>query len=101
MLLIGFAIVDFVSSWMGVNLTPFFGPLSQFSAMIIGFIGNDNKGVPEDESPQRVKRLFKYFLKQVRERQPNVPFLWIEITPTQSRWAQWEDIQKVNKKIKA
>ena len=38
-LLIGFAIVDFVSSWMGVNLTPFFGPLSQFSAMIIGFIG--------------------------------------------------------------
>ena len=39
MLLIGFAIVDFASSWMGVNLTPFFGPLSQFSAMIIGFIG--------------------------------------------------------------
>ena len=39
MLLIGFAVVDFVSSWMGLNLTPFFGPLSQFSAMIIGFIG--------------------------------------------------------------
>ena len=70
-------------------------------AMIIGFIANDIKGVPEDESPQRVKRLFKYFIKQVRKRQPNVPFLWIEITPTQSRWAQWEDIQKVNKKIKA
>ena len=70
-------------------------------AMIIGFIANDIKGVPEDETPKRVKRLFKYFLKQVRERQPNVPFLWIEITPTQSRWAQWEDIQKVNKKIKA
>ncbi len=39
MLLIGFAIVDFVSSWMGVNLTSFMGPISRFSPMIVGFIG--------------------------------------------------------------
>ena len=70
-------------------------------AMIIGFIANDIKGDPDDERPQRVKRLFKYFVKQIRARQPDVPFLWIEITPTQSRWAQWEDIQCVNQKIKA
>lgn len=69
-------------------------------AMIIGFIANDIKGVPEDERPQRIKRLFKYFLKQVRERHPKTPFLWVEITPTQSRWAQWKAIKKVNKKIK-
>ena len=31
MLMIGFAVLDFALSWMGVNLTPFFGPLSQFS----------------------------------------------------------------------
>lgn len=68
--------------------------------MIIGFIANDIKGVPEDERPQRIKRLFKYFLKQVRERHPKTPFLWVEITPTQSRWAQWKAIKKVNKKIK-
>ena len=69
-------------------------------AMIIGFIANDIKGVPEDERPQRVKRLFKYFVKQVRKRYPKTPFLWVEITPTQSRWAQWKAIQKVNQKIK-
>ena len=70
-------------------------------SMIIGFIANDIKGTFDDESPRRVKRLFKYFTKQVRERYPNVPFLWVEITPTKSRWAQWEDIALLNKKIKA
>ena len=69
--------------------------------MIIGFIANDIKGDPADESPAKVKRLFKFFLKQIRKRHPSTPFLWVEITPTKSRWAQWEDIQKVNQKIKA
>lgn len=68
---------------------------------IIGFIANDIKGVAEDERPQRIKRLFKFFVQQAKARHPDVPFLWIEITPTQSRWAQWEDIQCVNNKIKA
>jgi hypothetical protein len=70
-------------------------------AMIIGFIANDIKGVQEDERPGKVKRLFAFFLKQVRERHPETPFLWIEITPTKSRWKQWEEIKRVNKKIKA
>jgi len=73
---------------------------SHHPAMIIGFIANDIKGAAEDESPQRVKRLFKYFVKQVRERYPDVPFLWVEITPTKSRWGQWKKIQRLNKKIK-
>ena len=29
------------------------------------------------------------------------PFLWVEITPTKKAVTQWEDIQKVNQKIKA
>ena len=70
-------------------------------AMIIGFIANDIKGDPADESPAKVKRLFKFFLKQIRKQHPETPFLWVEITPTKSRWAQWKDIQKVNQKIKA
>lgn len=70
-------------------------------AMIIGFIANDIKGDPADESPAKVKRLFKFFLKQIRARHPETPILWVEITPTKSRWAQWEEIKKVNQKIKA
>ena len=39
-LLVGFAVIDFAASWgAGVNLTPFFGPLSAFSPMVFGFIG--------------------------------------------------------------
>lgn len=70
-------------------------------AMIIGFIANDIKGDPEDESPAKVKRLFKFFLNQVRAKHPDIPFLWVEITPTKSRWEQWKEIEKVNQKIKA
>ena len=70
-------------------------------AMIVGFIANDIKGDPADESPAKVKHLFKFFLKQIRKRHPATPFLWVEITPTKSRWAQWEDIKKANQKIKA
>lgn len=69
-------------------------------AMIIGFIANDIKGDPADESPRKVKRLFKFFVKQVREKHPDIPFLWVEITPTLSRWEQWKEIECVNKKIK-
>ena len=70
-------------------------------AMIIGFIANDIKGDPQDESPAKVKRLFKFFIKQISARHPETPFLWVEITPTKSRWAQWEEIKVVNQKIKA
>ena len=39
MLMIGFAVLDFALSWMGVNLTSFMGPISSLSPMIVGFIG--------------------------------------------------------------
>ena len=40
MLMIGFAILDFALSWMGVNLTPFMGSASRFSPIIFGVIGS-------------------------------------------------------------
>ena len=38
-LLIGFAVVDFATSRMGMNLTAFIGPLSQFTPLAAGIIG--------------------------------------------------------------
>ena len=38
-LLMGFAFIDFATSWLGVNLTSFLGPVSAFTPMITGFIG--------------------------------------------------------------
>ena len=39
-LLLVFAVVDFVLSWMGINLTQFMGPASRFSPIIFGVIGS-------------------------------------------------------------
>ena len=49
MLLVGVAILDFVLSWTGTNLTYFLGPLSRFSPMIIGFIGFTLMNIGKDE----------------------------------------------------
>ena len=38
-LLLVFAAVDFILSWMGINLTAFMGPVSRFSPIIFGLIG--------------------------------------------------------------
>ena len=68
--------------------------------MIVCFVANDIKGVPEDESPKKVLRLIKYFIKQVREQHPSIPLTFIEITPTSSRWKQWNDIEEMNRLVK-
>ncbi len=39
-LLIIFAVADFATSWMGINLTPFMGSASRFSPIIFGLIGS-------------------------------------------------------------
>ncbi len=67
--------------------------------IIVCFVANDIKGVPEDESPKKVLRLIKYFIKQVREKHPTTPLVFIEITPTPSRWKQWKAIEKVNRLV--
>lgn len=67
--------------------------------IIVCFVANDINGVPEDESPKKVLRLIKYFIRQVREKYPSTPIVFIEITPTPSRWKQWNAIEKVNRLV--
>ena len=38
-LMIGFAVVDFAISFMGINLTSFLGSASRFSPIVFGLIG--------------------------------------------------------------
>tara|TARA_B100001123_G_C15011003_1_gene907554 strand:+ start:663 stop:878 length:216 start_codon:yes stop_codon:yes gene_type:complete len=40
MLLIIFAVVDFATSWMGINLTGFMGQTSRFTPIIFGLMGS-------------------------------------------------------------
>ena len=39
-LMIGFAVIDFLMSYAGVNLTPFLGSASRFSPIVFGLIGS-------------------------------------------------------------
>ena len=39
-LMIGFAVIDFAMSFMGVNLTSFLGSASRFSPIVFGLIGS-------------------------------------------------------------
>lgn len=70
-------------------------------SMVVCFVANDISGSPKDGSPKEVLRLFKYFVKQVRSKHPQIPILQIAITPTQSRWKKWTEIKMVNDLIQA
>ena len=39
-LMIGFAVIDFATSFAGINLTSFLGPASRFSPIVFGLIGS-------------------------------------------------------------
>ena len=49
-LLIIFAVIDFVLSFAGTNLTSFLGPASRFSPIIFGLIGSTLLNVGKEDS---------------------------------------------------
>ena len=71
----------------------------QFKAILI-FVANDISGRDQDRTPREVLLLFKTLVKQIRERNPDTPVFWIEITPTPSRWHAYDQIRKANSLIK-
>lgn len=70
----------------------------QFKAILV-FIANDIHGGEEDKTPREVLRLFKTLVKKIRERNPDTPVCWIEITPTPRRFQVSDQIREANKLI--
>ncbi|MFQ3340777.1 MAG: hypothetical protein ACI9TK_000431 [Flavobacteriaceae bacterium] len=70
-------------------------------SMVVCFVANDISGSQQDQTPKEVLLLFKYFVKQIRAKHPNIPIMQIAITPTQSRWKNWAEINIVNNLIKS
>ena len=70
-------------------------------SMVVCFVANDISGSPQDGTPKEILRLFKLFVRQVREKHPQIPLLQIAITPTKSRWKYWDKINQVNTLIQA
>jgi hypothetical protein len=67
---------------------------------IVIFIANDITGGDKDKSPKEVAGLVRNVIKTIRKTHPETPVFWIGITPTESRWKVWPEIQKVNNLIK-
>lgn len=67
---------------------------------IVMFVANDITGKEDDKSPEEVARLFTCILKTIRYKFPDTPVLWIEVTPTASRWNVWPQIAEANKLVK-
>lgn len=66
---------------------------------IVIFIANDISGSDQDKNPKEVASLFRNLLKTIRKAHPYTPVFWIAITPTESRWMVWNEIQKANNLI--
>lgn len=70
----------------------------QFKAIVV-YIANDIHGGEEDKTPREVLGLFKVLVTKIRERNPETPVCWIEITPTPRRWQVSDQIREANRLI--
>jgi lysophospholipase L1-like esterase len=65
------------------------------------YVGNDIVAGEKDKSPDQVLELFKYIVLQVRKKYPTIPITWLQISPSEKRWAAWDKITVANKLIEA
>jgi hypothetical protein len=70
------------------------------SSAIVLFIANDISGNDSDKTPREVLKLFRHVIKIIRKEFPDTPVFWIGITPTESRWGAWPEIQAANNLIR-
>lgn len=68
---------------------------------IVLFVGNDISGNKEkDATPQEVGLRFARLHHWIRQQDATVPIFWIEVTPTNKRWAVWPKIQAATRQIR-
>ncbi len=67
---------------------------------IFMYVGNDIVGGARDKDPDQVLEHFKYVVKQIREKYPDMPITWLAISPSEKRWSVWKQVQQANQLIK-
>lgn len=63
---------------------------------IVFFVGNDVSGAENDKSPEQVVALVDSIVGKIRAKHAETPIFFIEVTPTNRRWAVWPKIRAVN-----
>lgn len=66
---------------------------------VVVFIANDIGGKDNDATPEEVGQRFQKLHSWLREIDPDIPFFWIEVTPTNSRWEVWPEIEQATRLI--
>jgi lysophospholipase L1-like esterase len=66
---------------------------------IFMYVGNDIVDSEKDKSPDQVFELFKYTVEVIRQKFPNTPITWLQISPSERRWGVWDKVQEANKLI--
>lgn len=64
------------------------------------YVGNDITAGEKDKAPDQVLEHFKYVVRQLRSRYPTMPITWLEISPSERRWAAWDRVQEANRLIR-
>lgn len=67
----------------------------QFEAVVL-FVANDISGQDDDKLPEEVVRLFAYTVERIKQHAPETPVFLLAITPTPSRFAVWDQIERAN-----
>lgn len=68
---------------------------------LVIFVANDIVGNASDPSVEQVVAWARYVVEVARAAQPQLPVFFIGITPTESRWAAWPQIQQLNLGLEA
>ncbi len=72
----------------------------QFRAVVI-FIGNDITGSSDDLTTEQSTENYRGIVKIIRAKYKKQPVFIVEVTPCQSRWKKWPEIQQNNANLKA
>ena len=64
------------------------------------YVGNDIVASEKDKTPEQVLELYKYVVMTLRAKYPAIPITWLQISPSEKRWAVWDKITEVNELVK-
>lgn len=69
-------------------------------SMVVCFVANDISQSKSDESTEKILKNFDYVMRRIRKKHPAIPIVQLSITPTESRWHLWPQINDLNAGLK-
>ena len=65
------------------------------------YVGNDLVVSDKDKDPEQILELFKFIIQEIRIKHPNTSVTFLQLSPSEKRWAVWDKVQEANNLIEA